>query len=79
MRKKSEQDNIRVPTPKKNKKEIFVVLNKILGGSRMNVKFKDGKIRIKLILGSKRRRISRIKTDDLLKRKNVPPKELAIN
>ena len=104
MKQKSEQDNIRVPIPNKSKKEIFAVVNKILGGSRMDVKCEDGKSRLAHIPGSKRRRMGRIRIGDLLivapwdiqdekadiiyryrnnqakllKRKNVLPKELAI-
>jgi hypothetical protein len=44
----------------------------------MNVKCQDIKIGMTLILGSKRRRISGIKTGDLLKIKNAPPKESVI-
>ncbi len=105
MNNKSEQDTIRVPTPNKNKKEIFAVVNKILGGSRMDVTCEDGKLRMARIPGSKRRRMGRIRIGDLLivipwdiqdekadiiyryrnnqvkilKRKNVLPKELAID
>lgn len=66
MKKKSEQDTIRVPTPNKRKKEIFAVVNKILGGSRMDVKCEDGKSRMARIPGSKRRRMGRIRIGDVL-------------
>ena len=66
MNNKSEQNIIRVPTPNKSKKEIFSVVNKILGGSRMDVKCEDGKSRMARIPGSKRRRMGRIRTGDVL-------------
>ena len=66
MKKKPEQDTIRVPTPNKSKKEIFAVAHKILGGARMDVICEDGKTRMARIPGSKRRRMGRIRIGDLL-------------
>ena len=66
MKNKQEQDNILVPTTIKSNNEIFAVVNKILAGSRMDVKCEDGKSRMARILGSKRRRIGRIRLGDLL-------------
>lgn len=101
---KPEPDNIRVPIPDKVKKEMFAVVAKILGGSRMDVKCQDGNSRMARIPGSKKRRMGRIRIGDLLiivpwdvqdeksdiiyrymnneaeilKRKNVLPKEVIL-
>jgi len=66
MMKKTNQENIRVPTPNNSKNEVFAVVDRILGGSRMDVKCSDGKSRIARIPGSKRRRMGRIRIGDLL-------------
>jgi len=58
--------SIRLPLPKKNKNEIFAVVDKRLGGSRMDVSCADGKTRLARIPGGKRRKIKRIRIGDLL-------------
>ncbi len=58
--------NIRLPMPKKDKNEVFAVVDKRLGGSRLNVSCADGKSRMARIPGSKRRRIKRLRIGDLL-------------
>lgn len=63
---KSEPDDIRVSIPDKVKKEMFAVVVKILGGSRMDVKCQDSNSRMARIPGSKKRRMGRIRIGDLL-------------
>ncbi len=58
--------NIRLPLPKKDKNEIFAVVNRRLGGSRLNVACADGKSRMARIPGSKKRKIKKLRTGDLL-------------
>jgi translation initiation factor 1A len=66
MDNKSEDVNIRLPMPKRNKNEFFAVVDKRLGGSRLNVSCDDGKSRMARIPGSKRRKIKRLRIGDLL-------------
>lgn len=61
-----ENTNIRVPLPKKDKNERFAIVDKRLGGSRMNVLCGDGKSRIARIPGRKKRKLKRINQGDLI-------------
>lgn len=45
---------------------MFAVVDKVLGGSRMDVSCDDGKERMARIPGRKRRRMGRIRMGDLL-------------
>ena len=60
------QEIIRVPLPKRHKDEMYAVVSRVLGGSRMSVQCADGKARMARIPGSKKRKISRIREGDLL-------------
>ena len=60
------QENLRIPIPEKEDNEMFAIVNRILGGSRMNVQSADGKTRLARIPGRMRRRMSRIKIGDLI-------------
>jgi translation initiation factor 1A len=60
------QENLRIPIPEKGENEMFAIVNKVLGGSRMDVQSADGKSRLARIPGRIRRRIGRIKMGDLL-------------
>ena len=66
MIKTSEQEQSKVRVPNEKKKEIFAVVQKILGGSRMDVHCQDGKSRMARIPGGKRRALKRIRTGDVL-------------
>jgi len=66
MEEEENQEIIRVPLPKKHKDEMYAIVSRVLGGSRMNVQCADGKSRMARIPGSKKRRISRIREGDLL-------------
>ena len=59
-------ENIRLPTPKRYKNEFFAIVEKRLGGSRLTVSCGDGKSRLARIPGSRKRKIKRIRTGDLL-------------
>ncbi|MEF8847788.1 MAG: translation initiation factor eIF-1A [Candidatus Thermoplasmatota archaeon] len=59
-------ETIRMPLPKKRKKEMFGVVERVLGGSRMRVSCEDGKSRLARIPGSKKRSIKRIRSGDLV-------------
>jgi translation initiation factor 1A len=61
-----EQENVRIRMPKRKKNEMFAVVNKHLGGSRMNITCEDGKSRLARIPGGKRRRLRRIHIGDLV-------------
>lgn len=61
-----ETQQVRVPLPKKKENELFAVVDKRLGGSRMQVSCGDGKSRLARIPGSKRRKLKRISIGDLL-------------
>jgi len=68
MENNSDQDNFRVPLPKRKKNEMFGVADQLLGGSRVNVNCEDGKTRLARIPRGrkKRRKLSRIRSGDLL-------------
>ncbi len=59
-------ENVRIPLPRRDKNEMFAVVDKLLGGSRMNVVCEDGVSRLARIPGSKRKRIKRLRSGDLL-------------
>ncbi len=58
--------NIRLPLPKKHKNELFAIVNRRLGGSRLKVACADGKSRMARIPGSKKRKIKKLRDGDLL-------------
>ncbi len=60
------QENLRIPIPEKNENEMFAIVNKVLGGSRMDVQSVDGKSRLARIPGRMRRRLGRIRMGDLI-------------
>jgi translation initiation factor 1A len=60
------QENLRIPIPEKNENEMFAIVNKILGGSRMDVQSADGKSRLARIPGRMRRKLGRIRMGDLI-------------
>jgi translation initiation factor 1A len=66
MEQEENQEIIRVPLPIRQKDEMYAIVSRVLGGSRMNVQCADGKARMARIPGSKKRRISRIREGDLL-------------
>ncbi len=66
MERKYEDENIRLPLPRSRENEIFAVVNQRVGGSRMKVSCADGKSRLARIPGRKRRRMGRIRSDDLV-------------
>jgi translation initiation factor 1A len=63
---KTNQGIIRMPLPKKDMNEMFAIVNRVLGGSRMDVHCEDGKSRLARIPGGRRRRMGRIRTGDLV-------------
>jgi len=66
MDNKNENLNIRLPLPKKHKNELFAIVNRRLGGSRLSVACADGKSRMARIPGSKKRKIKKLRDGDLL-------------
>ncbi|MEF8878859.1 MAG: translation initiation factor eIF-1A [Candidatus Thermoplasmatota archaeon] len=60
------EDQVRMPLPKREKNQMFAVVNRRLGGSRMNVACEDGKTRIARIPGGKKRSIKKIHNGDLV-------------
>ena len=58
--------NIRLPLPKKHKNEVFAIVHRRLGGSRLKVACADGKSRMARIPGSKKRKIKKLRDGDLL-------------
>jgi translation initiation factor 1A len=56
----------KLPIPKRNQNEFFAVVDKRLGGSRLDVSCGDGKSRMARIPGGKRRKFKKIRTGDLL-------------
>ena len=57
---------IRLPIPKRDQNEFFAVVDKKLGGSRLDVSCGDGKSRMARIPGGNKRKFKRIRTGDLL-------------
>jgi translation initiation factor 1A len=66
MKYKYGQENLRIPIPEKDGGEMFAIVNRVLGGSRMNVQSSDGKSRLARIPGRMRRKMGRIKMGDLV-------------
>lgn len=60
------EEQVRLPLPKKEKNEFFAVVDKILGGSRMDVSCADGKSRLARIPGGKKRQIKKLRIGDLV-------------
>jgi translation initiation factor 1A len=60
------EEPVRLPLPKKERNEIFAVVNKQLGGSRLDVSCADGKSRLARIPGGKKRQIKKLRIGDLL-------------
>jgi translation initiation factor 1A len=66
MKYKYGQENLRIPIPEKNGNEMFAIVSRVLGGSRMDVQSADGKPRLARIPGRMKRRLGRIKMGDLI-------------
>jgi translation initiation factor 1A len=66
MKYKYDGENLRLPLPDKDENEMFAIVSRVLGGSRMSVQGADGKSRLARIPGRLRRRMGRIKMGDLL-------------
>lgn len=67
MSKKERSDEqIRIRLPDKDDHELFGVVESVHAGSRMQVACEDGKQRLARICGSKRRRLGRIRRNDLV-------------
>jgi translation initiation factor 1A len=64
-RKEPEEEYIRLPLPKKEKKEMFAVADRLMGGSRINVICADGRSRMARIPGRMKRR-QRVRVGDLV-------------
>ncbi|MFO7677044.1 MAG: translation initiation factor eIF-1A [Thermoplasmatota archaeon] len=60
------EETVRLPLPNKKNNEIFAVVDKLLGGSRMDVSCADGKSRLARIPGGKKRQIKKLRIGDLL-------------
>lgn len=62
----SEQEEyIRLPLPNRNKKEMFAIADRLMGGSRINVICADGKSRMARIPGRMKRK-QRVRAGDLV-------------
>ena len=59
------EEYIRLPLPKKHKKEMFAIADRLMGGSRINIICEDGKSRMGRIPGKMKRR-ARVRAGDLL-------------
>ena len=62
----STDEQIRIRLPDRKDNELFGVVESVHAGSRMRVACEDGKNRMARIRGSKRRRMGRIRRDDLV-------------
>lgn len=60
------EETIRMPLPEKHENEMFAIVDRRLGGSRMNVSCADGKSRLARIPGGKKRHLKKIRNGDLL-------------
>ena len=60
-----QEEYIRLPLPNRNKKEMFAIADRLLGGSRINVICGDGKSRLARIPGRMKRR-QRVRAGDLV-------------
>lgn len=59
------EEYIRLPLPNKQKKEMFAIAERLMGGSRIHVICEDGKSRMARIPGKMKRR-QRVRAGDLL-------------
>ena len=66
MDRMSTDEQIRVRLPDRCDNELFGVVESVHAGSRMQVACEDGKNRLARIKGSKKRRMGRIRRDDLV-------------
>ncbi|MDG6219611.1 MAG: translation initiation factor eIF-1A [Candidatus Thermoplasmatota archaeon] len=67
IQKKTQPEEVtRVPMPKRVKNEMFAIVERVVGGSRMNVICGDGQTRLARIPGGRKRRMGRIRQNDLL-------------
>jgi translation initiation factor 1A len=66
QRKPQTEEIIRVPMPKRVENEMFAIVERVVGGSRMNVICGDGQTRLARIPGGRKRRMGRIRQNDLL-------------
>jgi len=64
-RKPEEGEYIRLQLPKKYKKEMFAIADRLLGGSRISIICEDGKSRMARIPGKMKRK-ARVRAGDLL-------------
>jgi translation initiation factor 1A len=60
------QDNLRIPVPDKYENEMFGIVSRVLGGSRMDIQSADGISRLARIPGKMRRRVGRFRIGDLI-------------
>jgi len=60
-----EEEYIRLPLPDRNKKEMFAIADRLMGGSRINVICADGKARMARIPGRLKRK-QRVRAGDLV-------------
>ena len=60
-----EEEYFRLQLPKKHKKEMFAIAERLMGGSRINAICEDGKSRMARIPGKMKRK-ARVRTGDLL-------------
>lgn len=60
------EEVIRVPLPKRRENEMFAIVERVVGGSRMNVICGDGRSRLARIPGGRKRGMGRIRRNDLL-------------
>jgi translation initiation factor 1A len=63
---KYEGENLRIPIPDIENNEMYAIVSKVLGGSRMDVQSADGKSRLARIPGRLRRGMGRIRMGDLI-------------
>ena len=63
--KEDEEEYVRLQLPKKHKKEMFAIAERLMGGSRINAICEDGKSRMARIPGKMKRR-ARVRAGDLL-------------
>jgi len=59
------EEYMRLKLPNKNKSEMFAIVDRLMGGSRMNVVCADGKSRMARIPGRMKRR-QRVRAGDLV-------------
>jgi len=61
----AEEEYIRLKLPNRNKKEMFAIADRLMGGSRINVICADGKSRMARIPGRMKRK-QRVRAGDLV-------------